>query len=61
MTHRIKHLPLVYSCSGSSAAQMANYMALQLDRREIAKKLAKNLTECTNAPAQRAESSSLVS
>ena len=37
MTHRIKRLPLVYSCSGcSSAAQMANYMALQLDRREIA-------------------------
>lgn len=29
--------PLVYSCSGcSSAAQMANYMALQIDRKEIA-------------------------
>lgn len=28
------HLPLVYSCSGcSSAAQMANHLALQLDRR----------------------------
>jgi uncharacterized metal-binding protein len=30
-------LPLVYSCSGcSSAAQMANHVALQLDRRGIA-------------------------
>ena len=29
--------PIVYSCSGcSSAAQMANYIALQLDRNEIA-------------------------
>ncbi|MBS1666347.1 MAG: putative zinc-binding protein [Bacteroidetes bacterium] len=29
--------PLVYSCSGcSSAAQMANYIAVQLDRKEIA-------------------------
>ena len=29
--------PLVYSCSGcSSAAQMANYLALQLDRKGIA-------------------------
>lgn len=29
--------PIVYSCSGcSSAAQMANYIAVQLDRREIA-------------------------
>lgn len=29
--------PLIYSCSGcSSAAQMANYMALKIDRREIA-------------------------
>ncbi len=29
--------PLVYSCSGcSSAAQMANYIALQLDRRGVA-------------------------
>lgn len=32
-----KALPLVYSCSGcSSAAQMANHVALQLDRRGIA-------------------------
>ena len=30
-------LPIVYSCSGcSSAAQMANYLALQLDRANIA-------------------------
>ncbi len=30
-------LPIVYSCSGcSSAAQMANYIALQLDRGKIA-------------------------
>lgn len=37
MTRRTKALPLVYSCSGcSSAAQMTNYIALQLDRREIA-------------------------
>lgn len=29
-----KNLPLVYSCSGcSSAAQLANYVAVQLDRR----------------------------
>jgi len=29
--------PLVYSCSGcSSAAQMANYLAVQLDRRQVA-------------------------
>ena len=29
--------PLIYSCSGcSSAAQMANYMAIQIDRKEIA-------------------------
>lgn len=29
--------PLVYSCSGcSSAAQMANYLALQLDRLQLA-------------------------
>lgn len=29
--------PLVYSCSGcSSAAQMANYIAVQLDRQELA-------------------------
>ena len=32
-----KHLPLVYSCSGcSSAAQMANHLALQLDRAGVA-------------------------
>lgn len=32
-----KHLPLVYSCSGcSSAAQMANFIALELDRHELA-------------------------
>lgn len=31
------HLPLVYSCSGcSSAAQMANHIALALDRRGLA-------------------------
>lgn len=30
-------LPLVYSCSGcSSAAQMANYLAVQMDRRNMA-------------------------
>jgi uncharacterized metal-binding protein len=29
--------PLIYSCSGcSSAAQMANYMAIQIDRKGIA-------------------------
>lgn len=33
----VKALPLVYSCSGcSSAAQMANHVALQLDRRGVA-------------------------
>jgi uncharacterized metal-binding protein len=32
-----KMIPLVYSCSGcSSAAQMANHVALQLDRRDVA-------------------------
>ncbi len=32
-----KSLPLVYSCSGcSSAAQLANHVALQLDRRGVA-------------------------
>lgn len=37
MGARDKTLPLVYSCSGcSSAAQMANHMAVQLDRRGIA-------------------------
>ncbi|HEY9039443.1 MAG TPA: putative zinc-binding protein [Roseovarius sp.] len=31
------HLPLVYSCSGcSSAAQMANHLAIGLDRRGLA-------------------------
>ena len=36
MTSRA-HLPLVYSCSGcSSAAQMANYLAIGLDRRGMA-------------------------
>ena len=33
----IDEKPLVYSCSGcSSAAQMANYIAIQLDRKNIA-------------------------
>jgi uncharacterized metal-binding protein len=33
MHHNYEKPPLVYSCSGcSSAAQMANYLALQLDR-----------------------------
>ncbi len=37
MPHQDKTLPLVYSCSGcSSAAQMANHVALQLDRRGVA-------------------------
>ncbi len=37
MSARDKTLPLVYSCSGcSSAAQMANHLAVQLDRRGIA-------------------------
>lgn len=37
MSHRNPSLPLVYSCSGcSSAAQMTNYIALQLDRRGAA-------------------------
>lgn len=37
MAARNPHLPLVYSCSGcSSAAQTANQVALQLDRREVA-------------------------
>jgi len=28
--------PLIYSCPGSSsAAQMTNYMAIQIDRKEI--------------------------
>ena len=34
---RTERLPLVYSCSGcSSAAQMANYIALRLDREGMA-------------------------
>lgn len=34
---KIEEKPLVYSCSGcSSAAQMANYLAVQLDRKGIA-------------------------
>jgi uncharacterized metal-binding protein len=37
MAHARKILPLVYSCSGcSSAAQLANHVALQLDRRGVA-------------------------
>jgi uncharacterized metal-binding protein len=37
MAHARKVLPLVYSCSGcSSAAQLANHVALQLDRRGAA-------------------------
>jgi uncharacterized metal-binding protein len=37
MSGRAPHLPLVYSCSGcSSAAQMANYVAVELDRAEVA-------------------------
>jgi uncharacterized metal-binding protein len=37
MPNKEDALPLVYSCSGcSSAAQMANHVALQLDRRGIA-------------------------
>lgn len=37
MTEDRHHLPLVYSCSGcSSAAQLANHVALQLDRRGVA-------------------------
>lgn len=33
MSLRNETIPLVYSCSGcSSAAQMANYLAIQLDR-----------------------------
>ena len=37
MRRNKENLPLVYSCSGcSSAAQMANYMALQLDTLGVA-------------------------
>lgn len=36
-SRRAEPLPLVYSCSGcSSAAQMANYLAVQLDREGVA-------------------------
>lgn len=38
MSRNVRRLPLVYSCSGcSSAAQMANYVALCLDRGRHAK------------------------
>jgi uncharacterized metal-binding protein len=37
MPDTLPSLPLVYSCSGcSSVAQMANYLAVELDRRELA-------------------------
>jgi uncharacterized metal-binding protein len=37
MARRAHPLPLVYSCSGcSSAAQMANFLAVQLDREGVA-------------------------
>ena len=37
MAHADKTLPLVYACSGcSSAAQLANHVALQLDRLGVA-------------------------
>lgn len=37
MANPMATLPLVYSCSGcSSAAQLANHVALQLDRRGVA-------------------------
>ena len=37
MTQRRNHLPLVYSCSGcSSAAQLANHLAVRLDRAGLA-------------------------
>jgi len=37
MRSKDPNFPLVYSCSGcSSAAQTANYIALQLDRRSVA-------------------------
>lgn len=36
-TMKVSKLPIIYSCSGcSSAAQTANYLALQLDRAGIA-------------------------
>ena len=35
--HRVSGLPVVYACSGcSSAGQMANYVAVELDRRGFA-------------------------
>ena len=35
--HRVSGLPVAYSCSGcSSAGQMANYIAVELDRRGFA-------------------------
>jgi uncharacterized metal-binding protein len=37
MSKNRSHLPLVYSCSGcSSAAQMANHLAVRLDREGVA-------------------------
>ncbi|HRP89237.1 MAG TPA: putative zinc-binding protein [Edaphocola sp.] len=37
MSTDYKDLPIVYSCSGSStAAQMANYLAVKLDRSQLA-------------------------
>lgn len=37
MSHRYHRLPLVYACSDcSSAGQMSNYIARELDRREVA-------------------------
>ncbi len=37
MSHKPNPLPLVYSCSGcSSAAQLANHVALRLDRKGVA-------------------------
>ena len=37
MPHDRDHLPLVYSCSGcSSAAQLANHLAVRLDRAGVA-------------------------
>ncbi len=37
MSHRTDHLTLVYACSGcSSAAQLANHLAVRLDREGVA-------------------------
>lgn len=37
MSLKVNEAPIVYSCSGcSSAAQMANYMAVRLDRGNVA-------------------------